>query len=275
MTFKEFITKALNWITDFALTTGIDILVAIIVIIVGFKVGKWIIKTVSKTKGFQKVDPSAQTFIKSALNIVFKALVLLCAIGILGVDTSGFVAVVSSVGIAIGLAMQGSLANVAGGLMILMFHPFRVGNFINAGGVSGTVKEITILYTVLDTPDNVRELVPNGELANATVSNYSVNETRRVDLKFGVGYGTNIKKCLDILNQMCLDHELVLKDPAPFVKVSSYDDSAITVTVRVWVNAGDYWTVNFDLLDKAKTLFDENGIEIPFPQLDVHMDSKQ
>ena len=275
MTFKEFITKALNWVTDFALSTGIDILVAILVIIVGFKVGKWIIKVITKTKGFSKIEPSAQTFIKSALNITFKTLVLLCAIGILGVDTSGFVAVVGSIGIAIGLAMQGSLSNVAGGLMILIFHPFKVGSFINAAGVSGTVKEITILYTLLDTPDNVRVLVPNGELANATVSNYSVNDTRRVDLKFGVGYGTNIKKCLEVLNEMCLAHELVLKDPAPFVKVSSYDDSAISITVRVWVNAGDYWTVNFDLLDRAKDLFDQNGIEIPFPQLDVHLDSKQ
>lgn len=271
MTFNEFIATILKWITDFGMSFGIKILAAGLILFFGFKISKWIIKTISKTKGFHRIEPGAQSFIKSALSIVLKALIILCAVAILGVNISGFVAVISSIGLAIGLAMQGSLSNVAGGLMILIFHPFRIGDFINSDGVSGTVKEITILYTVIDTPDNVRVVVPNGTLANATVQNYSVNETRRLDLKFGVSYGTNIKRAIELLTDMCFEHELVLKDKEPFVKVSSYDDSSIAITVRVWTNASDYWTVNFELLERAKAIFDENGIEIPFPQLDVHV----
>ena len=272
MTFEQFISTALNWITSFAMNFGIKILAAVIVLVVGFKVGNWIIKLLTKTKGFAKVDPGAQTFIKSALSIIFKALIIVCVIGILGVDVSGFVAVISSLGISIGLAMQGSLSNVAGGLMLLIFHPFKIGDYITANGVSGTVKEISILYTVLDTPDNVRIVVPNGGLANATVENYSVNDTRRVDLEFGVGYGSDIKKVIKLLTDMANEHELVLKDKDIFAKVSSYDESQITLKLRVWTANADYWTVHFDLLNKAKDVFDANGIEIPFPQLDVHLD---
>ena len=272
MDFDQILTNLFTWITEFAMSFGLKFLAAIIVLFVGFKITKWVAKLIGKSKKFQKIDAGAQSFIKSFLNIVLKALIILTAASIIGVPMTNFVAAIGSIGLAIGLAMQGSLSNVAGGLMILIFHPFRVGNFITANGVSGTVKEITILYTILDTPDNVRIIVPNGELSNATVQNFSVNEIRRCDLEFGVAYNSDMKLVIKLLTDMASSHELILKDKDIFVKVGSYDESQITVKLRAWVNAADYWTVYFDLLDKAKEVFDANGIEIPFPQLDVHFD---
>ena len=272
MDFDQILTSIFTWITEFAMSFGLKLLAALVILFIGFKFTKWVINLIGKSKKFQNIDAGAQTFIKSFLNIVLKALIILTAASILGVPMTNFVAAIGSIGLAIGLAMQGSLSNVAGGLMILIFHPFKVGNFITANGVSGTVKEITILYTVLDTPDNVRVVVPNGELSNATVQNYSVNDTRRCDLELGVGYGSDMKLVIKVLTDMVNAHELVLKDKDVFVKIGSYDESQITVKVRAWVNASDYWTVYFDLLDKAKEVFDANGIEIPFPQLDVHLD---
>ncbi len=272
MDFEKILTNVFEWITDFVMSFGLKLIAALLVLFIGFKVSKWVIKMICKAKRFQKIEPGAQSFIKSFLGIVIKALVILTAASILGVPMTNFVAAIGSIGLAIGLAMQGSLSNVAGGLMILIFHPFKVGDFITATGVSGTVKEITILYTVLDTPDNVRIVVPNGELSNATVQNYSVNELRRCDLEFGVGYNSDMRLVIKLLTDMANDHELVLKDKDIFVKIGSYDDSQITVKMRVWTKASDYWTVYFDMLDKAKDVFDANGIEIPFPQLDVHLD---
>jgi len=272
MDFKQILTNLFTWITEFAMSFGLKLLAALAVLLIGFKITKLIIKLIVKSKGFHRIDAGAQTFIKSFLNIVLKALVILTAASILGVPMTNFVAAIGSIGLAIGLAMQGSLSNVAGGLMILIFHPFRIGDFITANGVSGSVKEINILYTVLDTPDNVRIVVPNGELSNATVQNYSVNDTRRCDVDFGVGYGSDMKLVIKLLTDLVNSHELVLKDKDIFVKIGSFDESQITVKVRAWVNASDYWTLYFDLLEKGKELFDANGIEIPFPQLDVHLD---
>jgi small conductance mechanosensitive channel len=162
MDFDQILTSIFTWITEFAMSFGLKLLAALVILFVGFKLTKWVIKILGKSKKFQKIDTGAHTFIKSFLNIVLKALIILTAASILGVPMTNFVAAIGSIGLAIGLAMQGSLSNVAGGLMILIFHPFKVGNFITANGVSGTVKEITILYTILDTPDNVRVVVPNG-----------------------------------------------------------------------------------------------------------------
>ena len=274
MTFEEVIANVFTFVTDFIMSFGLKLLAAIAVLIVGFKVSKWIVKAITKGKGFHKMEAGAQTFIKSFISIVLKSIMILTSAAIIGVPMTNFVAAIGSIGLAIGLALQGSLSNVAGGLMILIFTPFKVGDFINAKDVSGTVKEITILYTVLDTPDNVHIVVPNGELSNATVQNYSVNETRRCDLEFGVGYGSDMRLVLRLLTDMANEHELVLKDKDIFVKIASYDDSQITVKMRVWTKASDYWTVYFDMLDRVKDIFDKNGIEIPFPQLDVHVDNK-
>lgn len=268
MDMQAFLDSLLRWLIEF----GGKLLTAILVLWIGFKLIKLFMKLLKKSKKFHKIDTGAQTFILSFLSISLKSVIILTAVAILGVPMTNFVAVIGSAGLAIGLALQGSLANLAGGLMILMFHPFRVGNYIVADDVSGTVKEITILYTILDTPDNVRIVVPNGQLSNAVVQNYSVNETRRCEIVLGVSYKSDMKNVLTVLKDMCYACEMVLRDPEPFVRISSYDESQITVKVRVWVKASDYWTVYFDLTEKAKEVFDENEIEIPFPQLDVHID---
>lgn len=268
MNWETFLENLLGWLIAF----GGKLILAIIVVTLGFKLTKLFLKLLMKSKRFHKIDPGAQTFIFSFLSITLNAVIILTAVAILGVPMTNFVAVLGSAGLAIGLALQGSLANLAGGLMILMFHPFRIGNYIVADNVSGTVKEITILYTILDTPDNVRIVVPNGQLSNAVVQNYSVNETRRCEITLGVSYKSDMRNVLSVLKNMCNECEMVLRDPEPFVRISSYDESQITVKVRVWVKATDYWTVYFDLTEKAKEVFDANNIEIPFPQLDVHLD---
>ncbi len=274
MKFEEILANVFKWIAEFAVSFGVKLLAAVLVLFIGFKVTKWVLKLLSKGRGFSRMELGAQTFIRSFIGIVMKSLIILTAASIIGIPMTNFVAAIGSIGLAIGLAMQGSLSNVAGGLMILIFRPFKVGDFIKATGVSGTVKEITILYTLLDTPDNVRIVVPNGELSNATVENYSFNDIRRLELEFGVAYSSDMNKVIRLLTEMANAHELVLKDKDIFVKTASYDDSQITVKMRVWTKASDYWTVNFDLLERVNNLFNENGIDVPYPQLDVHVDSK-
>jgi len=271
MTIEEFFSNLGAWLTNFAMSFGTKLIGAILVLVIGLKLVKWIIKLIRKTEKFKTVDPGAESFILSFLGIALRLIVILTAAAIIGVPMTNFITILGSAGLAIGLAMQGSLSNLAGGLMILIFRPFRVGDFIDATGVSGTVKEITILYTILDTPDNIRIVVPNGSLSNATVKNYSVNDTRRVDLEFGVSYKSDLKQVVSLLQEMGEGHELVLKENDVFVKIASYDESQITLKLRVWVNASDYWTVYFDLINKAKEVFDANNIEIPFPQLDIHI----
>ncbi len=271
MTIEEILSNLGTWLTNFAMSFGAKIIGAILVLVIGLKAVKLIIKLIRKTEKFKKVDPGAETFIISFLSIALRLIVVLTAVAILGVPMTNFITILGSAGLAVGLAMQGSLSNLAGGLMILLFHPFGIGDFIDAAGVTGTVKEITILYTIIDTPDNIRIVVPNGSLSNATVKNYSTNDIRRVDLEFGVSYKSDLKQVLSLLQEMGESHELVLKDKDVFVKIASYDESQITLKLRVWVNASDYWTVYFDLINKAKEVFDANNIEIPFPQLDVHI----
>ena len=269
---NDFLNNLLNWLGDFALSFGTRLIGALITLFIGFKIVKFILKLIRKTKKFQHIDPGAETFIYSFLSITLRLIIVLTAIAVLGVPMTNFITVLGSAGLALGLALQGSLTNLAGGLMLLIFRPFKVGDFITADSVSGTVKEITILYTVLDTPDNVHIVVPNGNLSNATVQNYSINKERRVDFEFGVAYDTDLKKAQNVLYGIAEKNEMVLKDKEIFVRVASFDDSQITLKMRVWVNSDDYWTTFFDINEKVKEEFDKNGIEIPFPQLDVHFD---
>lgn len=275
MNFDEILQNLVTWVTDFAMTFGARLIGALLVLFIGLKIVKLITKFMRKTEKFKKIDPGAGSFIISFIGIALRVIVILTAVAILGVPMTNFVTILGSVGLAVGLAMEGSLANFAGGLMILVFRPFKVGDFIDAAGVSGTVQEITIFYTIINTPDNLRVVVPNGGLSNSTVKNFSYNETRRVDLEFGVSYKSDLKQVITVLQDMAAAHELVLKDQDIFVKIASYDESQITLKLRVWVNAADYWTVYFDLTEKAKEVFDANDIEIPFPQLDVHFDKEQ
>jgi len=224
-----------------------------------------------KSKSFQKADPSVAKFLASAIRILLNCVVIISVCLILGVPAASFIAMLGSAGLAIGLALQGSLSNLAGSIMILLFRPFKVGDFIEVAGVSGTVDEINFFYTVLNTPDNKRVTIPNATASNAVVTDYSSYTTRRIDLVFGVAYGTDVMKVKNLLSEIANSHELVLKDPEPAVMLSQHADSSLNFTLRVWVNSKDYWPVNNALMEQVTLAFEKEAIEIPFPQVDVHM----
>jgi small conductance mechanosensitive channel len=261
----------MNSFVDLSMPVIKSVALAILAVLIGLKVIHWITKTVEKIIERSSLDKTLKPFIVSLVNALLKVLLVISIISILGIDTTSFVAVIAAAGFAVGLAFQGSLSNFAGGVLLLALRPFKVGDYIEAGGFSGTVQAIQILYTELVTVDNKVVFIPNGSLSNASIVNYSVKNTRRVDFKFGVGYEADSSKVKDTLQAVAGNHPLVLNEPEPFVRMSEHGDSAIVFTVRVWVNAQDYWTVYFDLIETVKKRFDEEGISIPYPQMDVHL----
>ncbi len=267
----------MNWeqiwtsLFEFAGSWGIKLLVAIILLIVGIKLIKALTKWISKSQKLNKLDTSLRSFLGSFAKIALYIVLFITVAMILGVPATSFITILASGGVAIGLAVQGSLSNFAGGIMILIFKPFKVGDYIEAGGESGTVEEISVVYTVLLTVDNKRITVPNGTLTNSVIENYSAEELRRVDLKFSTAYDADIEKVKRILTEVAESHPKALKSPAPFVRLCEHSDSALTYTVRIWCKNEDYWDVNFDILESVKTAFDKNNIEIPYPQMDVHI----
>jgi small conductance mechanosensitive channel len=200
-----------------------------------------------------------------------KIVITICLVGYVGIDTSGLAALVTSFGVCIGLAVNGAVANLAGGVVIILTRPFKVDDFIEAQGYSGTVEDIRITCTRIRTGDNKVVYVPNGALSAGTIVNYSEKETRRVDFTFSIGYGDDFEKAKKIITDICMAHELVLKEEPILVRVSEHGASSINIVARVWVNSGDYWTVNFDIIEAVKTAFDKEGIEIPYNQIDVHV----
>ncbi len=251
---------------------GIRIAGAILALIVGLNIIGRIVNILERKLESSKVDRSLHTFLGSLARVGLLVLLVISLASVLGMEMTSFVAVIAAASFAVGLALQGSLANFAGGVLILILKPFRVGDYIEAEGTSGTVHDIQLFYTALNTPDNKRIIVPNANLSNAVTTNYSVNPTRRVDLQFGVGYDDDLDLVKETLMGMMSDHELVMEDPAPVVLLTEYGDSAITFTVRGWCERDDYWTIYFQLMDQAKRVFDEKGISFPYPQLDVHTD---
>lgn len=270
---EEFLKTALAKLGEFASTAGLRLIGALLIVIIGFKLTKWIMKLLKKGKVFSKIDGGVQTFLCSFLGIALKVVVLLTAISILGVPMTNFVAILSSVGLAIGLSLQGSLSNLAGGIMILVFKPFRVGDYVDTAEGSGTVTEVTILYTILTTPDNLRIVIPNGTISNEAIKNYSYHDIRRLDLTFSVSYDAEIEAVKSLLLEKANQHPLVLKEPAlPFCRLAEHGESSLNFTLRVWVKSDDYWSVNFDLKEGVKNALDEKGIDIPYPQMDIHLD---
>ena len=271
---EEFLTKLWEGLGQFAINYGFTILGTLLMLLIGPLVIKWVLKLIKRGKKFSSLDVNTQTLIIDLVKVaLYILLVALIAIN-LGTDGAAIAAAITSCGLAVGLALQGSLSNCAGGIMILVFKPFHVGDFIEANGQSGTVKDIGVFYTVLHTPDNKVVTMPNGSLSNAVVVDYSVNEIRRVDLKLGVAYDTDINLVKDTLLELANAHELVIHDDpnhAPFVRLGEQADSALIFNFRVWVKASDYWSTYFDLTELSKQVFDARGISIPYPQLDVHM----
>lgn len=261
----------LSVITQFATSFGTKLLGAIIVFCVGLKLISWITKFFRKSSRLKKLDDSLESFLTSFVKIVLYLVLFVTVAMILGIPATSFITILASCGVAVGLALQGSLSNFAGGLMILFFRPFKVGDYIEAQGEAGTVVEISVVYTSLLTADNKRITVPNGALTNSTIRNYSAEDRRRVDLTFSVSYDSNDETVKAIIQKAFTDHALVMTDPAPMVRLSQHGDSALIYVARAWVNTADYWTVYFDITERVKADFDANGISIPYPQMDVHI----
>lgn len=269
---KEFFDRLVNFLTaPETLMSVLRFIVAIVIILVGCKLVKIFTKKIINSRAFSRFTKTMRTFLGHVIAVCLYIAVIIIGAIILGVELSSFSAIIASAGITIGLALQGSLANIAGGVMIVGLKPFQVGDYIEGNGVSGTATDIGIFYTTLTTPDNKKVVVPNGALSNSTITNYSAHETRRVDLNFTVSYNADLSLVKKVLYSCAKVDERVLEDPAPVVYVTGHGDSAIDVQLRVWVRNSDYWAVNFSLIEQVKVNFDQFGIEIPYPQLDVHV----
>ncbi|MDC0662208.1 mechanosensitive ion channel family protein [Marinobacter sp. SS21] len=245
----------------------------VVLALVTLLIGLWLIKRlvgVLETRLTAK-DPTLSKFLCGLISVTLKILLLISVASMVGIATTSFIAVMGAAGLAVGLALQGSLANFAGGVLILIFKPFRVGDVIEAQGYLGTVVEIQILYTILNTFDNRRIVIPNGNLSNASLINLSAYDTRRCDMSFGIGYGDDIGKAKAIIQRLIDADPRALKDPEAMVVVGGLGESSVDFTVRVWLKASDYWPFYFDMQESVKVAFDAEGISIPFPQRDVHL----
>ena len=249
----------------------INIAIAAAILFGGIWLAKRIKKYVASTMEKREVDALLASFSSNIIYVALVAFVIIAALGQLGIQTTSFVAIIGAAGLAIGLSLQGSLSNFASGVMIIAFRPFKVGDFIEAGGVSGIVEGIQIFSTQMRTGDNKAVIVPNAGIIGGNITNYSAKETRRVDLVFGIGYDDDIKKAKDVLTELVNDDERILKDPEPVIAVSELADSSVNFVCRPWVKTADYWGVYFDLTEAVKLRFDKEGISIPYPQQDVHM----
>jgi small conductance mechanosensitive channel len=256
---------------EVTMTYGPQLLLAIIVLIVGLWIINRFVRVMGKGMERSNTEPTLAKFLTSLVSIGLKALLLISVASMVGIATTSFIAILGAAGLAVGLALQGSLANFAGGVLVLMFRPFKVGDFVEAAGVSGTIHEIQIFNTIMKTPDNKVIIVPNGAVSNGIITNYSLEATRRVDFVFGIGYGDDIAKAKATIERLVQADERSLADPAPQIVVSELADSSVNITTRVWVNAADFWGLKFDLTEKVKLTFDQEGISIPFPQRDVHL----
>ena len=262
--------KFIDYVVQLGTDVGLKIIFGLIVLFVGLKIVKVIVKMVAKGKAFQKLDPTVQSFIKSLIKILLYAAVIASACMIWGIPATSFLTIFASAGLAIGMALQGALSNLAGGIMILIFKPFRVGDYIENGGLAGTVKDITIIYTILLTVDNKVITIPNGNLTNSNVINYSSEPLRRVDITLSAAYTDDMDKVEKVLMDVAGNNEKVLKNPAPFARLVTQNSSSLDYTFRVWCKSADYWDVYFDMMEQARAAFDKNGITIPFQQVDVH-----
>ena len=249
---------------------GWTLIKAFLVFIVGRLLINLVNKLIKRVLLKRDIDPSVKTFVGSLVNVVLTILLIISVVGALGVQTTSFAALLASAGVAVGMALSGNLANFAGGLIVLLFRPFKVGDWIESQGVSGTVREIQIFHTILTTADNKVIYIPNGALSSGTVTNYSREDTRRVDWVIGVEYGENYDKVESTVRRIISEDSRILNTPEPFVALHALDASSVNVVIRVWVKSGDYWGVYFDMNKKIYSVFNEEGIDFPFPQLTVH-----
>ncbi len=263
--------QALQFAKDWGMANGPHLIMALIIFVVGRWVARWV--TGMASKGFRRADvePTLGRFLSKLIYYALLAGVIIAAAGELGIETTSFIAIVGAAGLAVGLALKDSLSNFASGVMLILFRPFKVGDVVTAGGVTGKVQQIDIFSTVILTPDNQRIIVPNGGITAGVITNINAEETRRVDLVVGIGYDDDIRLAKTTLEDLVKADSRILTDPAPAIAVSELADSSVNLIVRPWVNTEDYWDVRLDLTESIKLTFDEKGISFPYPQQDVHM----
>ena len=262
--------QAVEKLIDFSIDAGKDILVAVLIYVIGRFIIKYINKLIAKIMEKRKLETSVQTFLRSLLNILLNLILAFAIIGKLGVETTSFAALLASAGVAVGMALSGNLSNFAGGLIILVFKPFKVGDYIEGAGVSGTVQEIQIFHTILVTPDNRVIFAPNGSLSSNAVINYSKKDIRRVDFTFGVEYNEDFEKVKAVVQQVIDSDSRILKNPSFVIEIGALSASSVDITVRVWVKSSDYWDVFFWMNRTVYATFNKEGIGFPFPQLTIH-----
>lgn len=262
--------QVIQQVITFCVDAGKSILLAAVIFIAGRFLISVVNRLVAQMMERRKIDATIQSFLRSFINILLTILLLISVVSALGVNTTSFAALLASAGVAVGMALSGNLQNLAGGLIILLFKPYKVGDYVDAQGVSGTVKEIQIFHTVLVTPDNKIIYVPNGSLSSGSVTNYSLSQLRRVDWTVGVEYGTEIEKVRQTVLDLIKKDGRILTEPAPFIALSALADSSVNITIRVWVKNEDYWGVFFDMNQNIYEVFNREGISFPFPQVTVH-----
>ena len=267
----EKINEYFQQISDLAIVYGGKILLAILVLIIGLALIKRLNKVVGKALDRRGVDPSLKPFLRSVIGALLKVVLFISIASMVGIEMTSFIAILGAAGLAVGLALQGSLSNFAGGVLILLLKPFKVGDFIEGVGHSGTVREIQVFYTYLTTPSNQEIVIPNGQLSNNSVKNYSYHDTRRVDMTFGIGYGDSIDKAKGILEGLIKEDNTILPDPAYDIFIEALADSSVNFHVRCWVKNEHYWDIVNGFSEKVKKAFDAEGVSIPFPQRDVHV----
>jgi small conductance mechanosensitive channel len=263
--------KYIDKLIDFGFEYAPKLAGGIIVLIIGLWFTKLATKAVGKSLEKSKIDQSLVPFLKSLTNIALKALVFITVMGMIGIQMTSFVAILGAAGLAVGMALSGTLQNFAGGVIILILKPFKIGDTIEAQGFVGTVKEISIFSTMLHTPDKKLVIIPNGPLSTGSLTNFSAEPTRRVDWTFGIAYGDDVENFKRAMNDFIAQDSRILQDPAPFIGLIALADSSVNFTVRVWVNGPDYWNVFFDMNEKVYTQFANYNLNIPFPQMDVHV----
>ena len=270
--FSDFNLNIQSFSHDYLFPWAINLITAILVFVIGRMLAGLLVKLTRTLLQRDKLDEILINFITSILNALLLLVIVVAALERLGVDTTSLIALIGAAGLAIGLALQDSLKNFASGVMLIVFRPFKTGDFVEAAGIAGSVEKINIFSTVMKTGDNREIVVPNGAIYGGNITNYSARPTRRIDMVFGISYDDDIRKAKAIMQAEIDKDERILKEPAPLIAVSELADSSVNFVVRPWVNSADYWTVRFDLTERIKLAFDENDITIPYPQMDVHLD---
>jgi small conductance mechanosensitive channel len=265
------INSVTKTITDLATTYGLKLISAIAVLLIGLWIARIISRAAVKMMRKAQVNESLIPFLKTLISATLKTLVIISVLGMAGIQMTSFIAVLGAAGLAVGLALQGTLQNFAGGVIILLFKPYKVGDVIETQGYIGSVREIQIFTTVLSTADNKTIIIPNSPIATGSLTNYTMQPTRRVDMTFGIGYSDDIDKAREVIMKIIEGDDRIQKEPAPAIRVSELGDSSVNFATRVWTESGEYWNVFFDMNEAVKKAFDREGISIPFPQRDVHV----